>query len=93
MRQSVGVSSHVGHRQLPESCAATLDRYSSDPHQEISALGRIVDALGPNLRVVSINGGSTLLVESLCEYLGSGYRKSLIEYPLFDLQLHGGENF
>ena len=27
-------------------CVATLDRYSSDPHQEISALCRMVDALG-----------------------------------------------
>ena len=25
-------------------CVATLDRYSSDPYQEISVLGRIVDA-------------------------------------------------
>ena len=31
-------------------CVATLDRYSSDPHQEISVLGRIVDALGPDVR-------------------------------------------
>ena len=29
-------------------CVATLDRYSSDPHQEVSALDRIVDALGPD---------------------------------------------
>ena len=28
---------------------ATLDRYSSDPHQDIAALGRIVDALGLDL--------------------------------------------
>ena len=26
-------------------CVATFDRYNSDPHQEISVCGRIVDAL------------------------------------------------
>ena len=39
-------------------CVASLDRYSSDPHQEISALGRVVDALGPDISVASISGGS-----------------------------------
>ena len=68
-------------------CVATLDRYSSDPHQEISALGRMVDALGPDVLVASISGGSTVLVEALCEILGSGYRQKLIDYPVFDLQL------
>ena len=56
-------------------CVATLDRYSSDPHQEISALGRVVDALGPDISVASISGGSTVLVEAFCEYSGSGYRQ------------------
>ena len=68
-------------------CVTTLDCYSSDPHQEISVLGRIVDALGPDVSVASISGGSTVLVEALCEYLGSGYRQKLIEYPVFDLCL------
>ena len=30
---------------------ATLDRYSSDLYQEIIALGRMVDALGPDVSV------------------------------------------
>ena len=66
---------------------ATLDRYSSDLHQENSALGRVVDALGPDVSVASINGGSTVLVEAFCDYLGSGYRQKLIDYPVFDLRL------
>ena len=66
---------------------ATLDCYSSDPHQEISVLGRIVDALGPDVSVASISGGSTVLVEDFCEYLGNGYRQKLIEYPVFDLRI------
>ena len=68
-------------------CAATLDHYSSDPHQEVSALGRIVDAVGPGVSVVSISGGSTILVEGFCQYLESGYCQKLIDYPNFDLRL------
>ena len=67
-------------------CVATLDRYSSDPHQEITALGRMVDALGPDVSVASISGGSAVLVEAICENLGSGYRQKLIDYPVFDLR-------
>ena len=65
---------------------ATLDCYSSGPHQECSAFGRIVDALGPENSVASISGGSTVLVET-CDYLVSGYRQKLIDYPVFDLRL------
>ena len=68
-------------------CVATLDCYSIDPHQEITILGRIVDALGLNVPVPSISGGSTILVEAFCEYVGSGYRQKLIYYPVFDLRL------
>ena len=48
-------------------CVATLDCYSSDSHQEISVLGRIVDALTPDVSVASTSGGSTILVEALFE--------------------------
>ena len=66
---------------------ATLDRYSSDPHQEITALGRVVDALGSEVEIVSIISGSTVLLKAFREYLGSGYRQKLIDYPVFDLRL------
>ena len=68
-------------------CVATLDRYSSDLHQEVTALGRVVDALGSDVAVASIIGGSTVLVEAFREYLGSGYHQKLIDYPVFDLRL------
>ena len=68
-------------------CVATLDRYNSDPHQEVTALGWVVDALGPDFSVASISAGSTVLVEDFCEYLGNGYRQKLIDYPVFDLRL------
>ena len=63
-------------------CVATLDCCSSDLHRKITALGRMVDALGPDVSVASISGGSTILVEAFCEYLGSGYRQKLIHYPV-----------
>ena len=66
---------------------ATLDCYRSSPHQEIEALVRIIDALGPEVSVVSISGGSTILVEAFCKYLGGGYRQKLIDYPSFDIRL------
>ena len=68
-------------------CVATLDRYSSDPHQEISVLGRIVDALGRGVSVASISGGSTVLVEAFCECFGNGYCQKLIDYLFFYLRL------
>ena len=68
-------------------CVATLDRYCSDHHQDISAMSPNVDALGPDVSVASINGDSTVLVEAFCEYLGIGYRQKLIDYPFFDLRL------
>ena len=65
-----------------------MDGYSSDPHQEVSALGQLIDALGPDVwALASIIGGSTILVETFCEYLSSGYRQKLINYPNFDLRL------
>ena len=66
---------------------ATLDCYSTDPHQEITTLGQMVNPLGPDVSVDSISGGSTVLVEAFCEYLGSGYRGKLIDCPVFDLRL------
>ena len=68
-------------------CVAAQDRYNSDPYQDISVLDRIVDALGPDVSVASISGGSTVLVEAFCENLGSGYRQKVNDYPVFDLRL------
>ena len=71
-------------------CVATLGCYSSGLHQEISALGRIVDALGPDVSVESISGKSTVLMETFCKYLCSGYRHKLIDYLVLDLRLLNG---
>ena len=66
---------------------ATLDRYSTDLHQEVSALVRVIDAMGPDGSVVSISGESTFLLEAVSEYMGRGYHQKLIDYPYFDLRL------
>ena len=68
-------------------CVVTVDRYSNDPHQEISVLGRVVDALGPDVSVASISGGSTILVEAFCKYLGNEHRKKMTDYPVFGIRL------
>ena len=68
-------------------CVANLDCYSSDPQQEVWTLGRLVDALEPDVSVVSISGGSTIVVEAVCEYLDSEHRQKLNDYPTFDLRL------
>ena len=66
---------------------ATPDHYSGDPYQEISSVGRLIHALGPEVSVVPINGGSTVLVEAFFEYLGNRYCQRVIDYPSFDLRL------
>ena len=68
-------------------CVATLDCYSTDLHQEFSASGRLLDALGPDVSFALISGGSAVLVEAFCKNLGSGYCQKLVEYPFFDLRL------
>ena len=68
-------------------CVAVLDRFSEDVSEEVVALGRIIDAIGPDVHVVSVQGGPHPLVEAYVNFLGSGYQQKLIEYPLFDLRL------
>ena len=75
----------MGHRHLQESLCGNAGSLSSDPHQNVSVLGRILDALGPGVSVASIS--STVLMEAFCEFLGSGYRQKLIDYPFFGLRL------
>ena len=50
-------------------------------------LGRIIDAIGTDVRVVSVQGGPHTLVQAYVNFLGSGYQRKLIEYPFFDWRL------
>ena len=75
------------NHQFRRVCVAVLDRFSGNVGEEVVALGRIIDAIGPDFRVVSVQGGPHALVEAYVNFLGSGYQQKLIEYPLFDLRL------
>ena len=68
-------------------CVAVLDRLSGNVSEEVVVLGRIIDSIGPDVRVVSVQGGPHALAEAYVIFLGSGYQQKLIEYPLFDLHL------
>ena len=69
------------------ACVAILDRFSSKVNEEVVVLGRIIEALGPTVHVVSVQGGPHALLEAYVSFLDSGYQQKLIEYPLFDLRL------
>ena len=73
--------------QFRRVCVAVLDRFSGDVSEEVVALGPIIDAIGPDVRVMSVQGGPDALVEAYVNFLESGYQQKLIEYPLFDLRL------
>ena len=74
------------NKQFRRVCVAILDRFSSNVSEEVVKLGRIIDAIGSDVRVVSVQGGPHAFVEDYVNFLGSGYQQKLIEYLLFDLR-------
>ena len=66
---------------------AIIDRYYGDANSELAILGKILSAVGSGASLVSLSGGSHTLLECYKEYLGSGYTKTLVDYPIFDLRL------
>ena len=66
---------------------AIIDRYYGDANSELAILGKILSAVGSGALLVSLVGGSHTLVECYKEYLGSGYTKTLVDYPVFDARL------
>ena len=75
------------NNQFRRVCVSILNRFSSNMSEEMVELGRVIDALGLNVRVVSVHGGPHTLMEAYINYLGSGHQQKLIEYPFFDLRL------
>ena len=69
---------------------AIIDRYHGDANGELAILGKILSAVGSGASPVSLSGGSRTLVECYREYLGSGYIKTLVDYPNFDVRLLNG---
>ena len=47
--------------QFRRVCVAVLDRFSGNVSEEVVVLGRIIDAIGPDVRVVSVQGVPMLL--------------------------------
>ena len=66
---------------------AIIDRYYGDASSELAILSKILSAVGSGASLVSLSGGSHTLVECCKEYLGSGYTKTLVDYPVFDARL------
>ena len=64
-----------------------IDRYHGDASSELVILGQILCAIVRGASLVSISGGSHTLVESYKEYLGSGYMRGVLDYPIFDVKL------
>ena len=75
------------NNQFRRVCVAFLDWFASNVNEEVVVLGRINDEIGPDVRVVSVQGGPHARVETYVNFLGCGYQQKLIEYPLFDLHL------
>ena len=42
-------------------------------------LGLLIDAISPDIRVVSVQGGPHALIEAYVNFLGSGYEQKLID--------------
>ena len=74
------------YSQIRRVCVSDLDRLSSNVNEEMVVLGAIIDALGPNFRVVSVNSGPHALLEVYVNFLSSGYQQKLIEYLMLDLR-------
>ena len=64
-----------------------VDRFAVDATHEVAVLGSVVVAVGSSASLVAISGGSHVVADTYKEYLGSGYSRKLVEYPIFDLRL------
>ena len=63
------------------------DRFSSDATHDLSVLGSVMATVGGSASLVAVSGGSHVLVDTYGDYLGSGYNRKLVEYPIFELRL------
>ena len=66
---------------------AVSDRFSTDATHELSVLGSVVAALDGSASLVAVSGGSQVLVDTYCDYLGIGYDRKIVEYPIFHSRL------
>ena len=63
------------------------DRFYSDATQELSVHGSVVAAVGGSASFFAVFGGSHQLADTYGGYLGIGYDRKLVKYPIFDVKL------
>ena len=63
-------------------CVAVLSKYGG---QASRILGRLLSVVASSVSLVALGVGSHLLLFTFIEFVGSGYRENLVEYPVFDL--------
>ena len=66
---------------------AIIDRYYGDANSELALLMKTLSAVGSGASLVSLSGGSHALVECYRENPGSGYIKTLVDYPICDVRI------
>ena len=64
-----------------------IDRFAIDATHELSVFLSVVAAVGGSASLIAVSGGSHVLADTNGDYLGSGYSRKLLEYPVFDLRL------
>ena len=69
-RADLGVHSMLGQQPISSSLCTILDRFSGNVNEQAVVLGRIIDALGKNVRLASKQGGPHALVEAYVNFLG-----------------------
>ena len=74
-------------RQGDREAVRVIDRLYGDGSNELVILGWVLSVVGSGASLVSKSGGSHTLVGCYEEYLGSGYTKRLLDYPIFDVRL------
>ena len=66
---------------------AIIDQNFGDANSELAILGKILSAVGSGASLFSLFGGSHTLVDCYKKYLGSGYTKTPVDFPIFDVRL------
>ena len=66
---------------------AMLSRFSTNTTLEATMLGKVLEAAGPDVSVVSLHGWPQVLTEAFSRCVGSWYRAKLVDYPPSGLRL------
>ena len=64
-----------------------IDRFSFEPPSESTIVGNIISSFGSGASLNAISGGPYFLIQCCNEFLGTGYTKTIADYPTFDARL------